>query len=744
MMPAIPQPAQEIYEFGLFRLDVTGHNLRRDGEPIPLPPKVFDTLLVLVRNSGRLLEKERLLHEIWPDTFVEENNLARNVSFLRRVLGGTDEEFIETVPKLGYRFIAPVRRVQVMDESTELVLEKTTRALIVAEEEMDEMPAPAAAPAPRTFPRTAFAALLTSAGIFVLAGVFLAANVAGVRDRFWPGAPPRVALFASYATGVQMPSFSPDGERIAFAHWPTPGNDSWDIYVKTMGSDPPLRLTSGPAGDTCPTWSPDGSQIAFLRNTKDGSTSIYLVGALGGVERKLLDLTPNRYFDLDWSPDGQYIAFAEKTDPRLPWDNFRSLGIFLLSVETLKKRQITFPSQSAGDNRFAFSPDGSTLAFVRYDEINGAYLNSIWRVPVEGGDAAKIHEERSWIGDLAWTGEGASLVIASVRQGGSKLFRISATGGAPEPLPFGEESVHYPAISRRGDRLAYVREYSDADLWRVELKSFRGPGKTPVTFLATARDESDPEFSPDGSRLAFWSEGTGKREVWMSNADGTNPIALTDFGAGAGYAPSWSPDGKELAFVAGYGPGKTQGGTFVLRLETRQVRRLTGEGFSFPSWSRDGQWIYLTFSPQRLSYQIWKIPSKGGSPVQVQPGDGVFAQESADGQTLFYTKEAGGIWSRPVTGGEEIATIPTFPGHPTRICWRVAVGGIYYLNEDAKRGAGFEFFDLAARRSYRLTSVTGYDPLRGCSLTVSPDRKWIVFSQPSRSAQDIMLVENFR
>jgi DNA-binding winged helix-turn-helix (wHTH) protein len=101
-------PPPHIYEFSHFRLDVAERHLLRDGALVPLQPKVFDLLQVLVEHHGHLLSKEELLAELWRDTTVEETNLSNNISTLRRVLGDHDQQFIETQPKRGYRFVAPV------------------------------------------------------------------------------------------------------------------------------------------------------------------------------------------------------------------------------------------------------------------------------------------------------------------------------------------------------------------------------------------------------------------------------------------------------------------------------------------------------------------------------------------------------------------------------------------------------------------------------------------------------------
>jgi DNA-binding winged helix-turn-helix (wHTH) protein len=102
-----------VYKFGPFILDEAEHQLLNNGDGVPLTPKVFDLLLLLVKNSGHLIEKADLLNHLWPESFVEETNLNRNISVLRKILGS--DEYIETVPKRGYRFFATVERSDARD-----------------------------------------------------------------------------------------------------------------------------------------------------------------------------------------------------------------------------------------------------------------------------------------------------------------------------------------------------------------------------------------------------------------------------------------------------------------------------------------------------------------------------------------------------------------------------------------------------------------------------------------------------
>src|SRR5215472_14122514 len=131
------RPARHLYEFGPFRLNTTERLLLRDGEPVPLTPKAFEILLALVQNSGHLLHRDELMKEVWPDTVVEENNLTQNISALRKALGETGDrhQYIETVPRQGYRFVADVK--ELADENVLIVGTRTRSRIVIEEEEIN-------------------------------------------------------------------------------------------------------------------------------------------------------------------------------------------------------------------------------------------------------------------------------------------------------------------------------------------------------------------------------------------------------------------------------------------------------------------------------------------------------------------------------------------------------------------------------------------------------------------------------
>src|SRR5437764_15402005 len=129
-MASMSQQTKQLYEFGHFTLDMEEGRLLRNGQPVPLKPKVLETLLALVESSGHVIEKKELMQRLWPDSFVEEANLAVNISQLRKALGDDDnvEQFIETAPKRGYRFAAQVTKV--MAERADLIVHERLRSLI--------------------------------------------------------------------------------------------------------------------------------------------------------------------------------------------------------------------------------------------------------------------------------------------------------------------------------------------------------------------------------------------------------------------------------------------------------------------------------------------------------------------------------------------------------------------------------------------------------------------------------------
>src|SRR5262245_40024349 len=374
------------YEFDAFRLNVAERVLTKGNQAIPLTPKAFDTLVVLIRNSSHVVGKDELLKAVWPETFVEEGVLAVNVAAIRKALSDGDEarSHIETVPRRGYRFVGEVRTLARSSENPHIVhtsqQHKKSWLWLGA----------------------------LAAGLLALAAVGVAWYA---RSRSTSIAEPSQPMALTSYPGIELsPTFSPDGSQIAFS-WNGKHQDNFDIYVKVIDGADALRLTRDPAPDRSPAWSPDGRLIAFAR---DGA--VFLIEPTGSGERKLTDI---RVGDIEWTQDSKSLVVSV-----LSAGLFWKSRLMLVSIETGKAKELTSPPTSQetapGDSNAAVSPDGLNLAFVRRHTVSTADL---YLMPLTGGEPRPLTQNELWIGGVTWTPDGREIVY---ERGGFGLWRRSA------------------------------------------------------------------------------------------------------------------------------------------------------------------------------------------------------------------------------------------------------------------------------------------------------------------------------
>jgi Tol biopolymer transport system component len=280
--------------------------------------------------------------------------------------------------------------------------------------------------------------------------------------------------------------------------------------------------------------------------------------------------------------------------------------------------------------------------------------SALWRVTGRKENHKRSLDNVSNIG-AAWTPDGRDLIFASQTGSSSGLWRIPAWNSAkPRRLAFASDNAYTPSISRQGNRLAYVVGRYDTNIWRVGLLDpGRKPGN-PVPFISSTKPDLYPSFSLDGKRIAYISERSGSREIWICDADGSNSVQLTSLGATVLYGPRWSSDGADIGFAAVLG----QQHVYLVSAKGGKPRRLTAWSAEddWPYWSRDGRWIYFSFDRSGRN-EVWRMPSKGGEAVQITRNEADIAQESPDGRFIYYSKGwplQTSLWRISVEGGEEV------------------------------------------------------------------------------------------
>ncbi len=497
--------SSSIVRFGTFEVNLQTGELRHRGQRVKLQEQPLQVLAALLEQPGEIITREELRGNLWPaDTFVDfDHSLNAAIKRLRDALGESADApvFIETLARRGYRFIGNVE------------IPSTTSS---------------ARPRPwqRLFDRRNVGLGALTAGVLALPFVFYNRPVSSKAGK------PTVTPIVTNVGAKYTPSLSPDGQHLAFA-WNGGAGDHYSIYVKLIGSEESIRLTKQASIDFNPIWSPDGRYIAFWRILK-GETGIYIIPALGGAERRVCKALweEQEFYEalgsagrLSWSPDGKLLAFADRASRNEP-----ASSIFLLSLDSQEVRRLTSPL-GWGDFDPAFSPDGQTLAFSRRG-------TGIYTVPVLGGEEHRlISGGYNW--GLAWTPDGRHVVFpdASWPVNAGWLWKISVRGGEPERQQFGQEGIE-PSI--RGNRLVYVRQIANINIWRRKFNSLLS-ASPPERFISSTRMESGPQFSPDGRKIAFESTRSGYYEVWLCRSDGSGLIQLTHFNSVTG-TPRWSPD----------------------------------------------------------------------------------------------------------------------------------------------------------------------------------------------------------
>jgi Tol biopolymer transport system component/DNA-binding winged helix-turn-helix (wHTH) protein len=741
-----------LVRFGAYEADLLSGELRKSGIRLKIQDRPFQILAILLEHPGLVVTRDQLQKRLWPeDTFVDfEHGLNTAINKLRDALSdeADNPRFIETLPKRGYRFIAPVSASAAPRAHLHAVApaNSPTPFPIPAIFPAEASTSPSSAPAPSAaFPKSRLSTYLAAFAMLILCVALITAWYFFSRSR---GAAESSEIRIAPLNGLPREgdaAFSPDGNQVAFL-WAGEKGGFAHIYVSQIGAtDSPRQITSSGEGifEFAPVWSPDGHYIAFFRfNNKEKDLAIYVTAALGGSERRLYKVNSNRKVDaLDWSVDGKYLAFSDSPSPS------EASQIFFLSLDTLEVHSITSPPRGTlGDTTPAFSPDGKSLAFVR-DTLD---VREIYVLPLSGGSPQQITPvqitfDHADIQGITWTPQSDKLIFASSRQGQTSLWRISANGGTPQRLPIaGAGWAMRPAINRKGNRLAYTSVVYSSSIWRASLTPDHKIIRPLEKFISSTGLEEGPQYSPDGKHIVFQSTRNGYHEIWRADADGSNPVQLTHFAKNLTGTPRWSPDSRWISFdsrPAGHSE------VFVINAEGGQPRQVT-QGDSengVASWSTDGKW--LCFASNRSgTWEVWKITPEGTSATQITHHGGFAALPSPDGKFLYYAKgrDVPGLWRVPVDGGEEVKMFDAPPvggwGY-----FAVTADGIYYPDVSTPGKGGLFFYSFASQSSSLAWAVDKEQPDNGApALGISPDGRTMVICLLDQPLIYIMLVENFR
>ena len=698
------------YRFDDISVDVASFRVERGGRAVPLEPKAFDLLVLLLERQGRLVTKQEILDSVWRQTAVTDNALTRIVANLRKALGddARDSRYIETVPTRGYRWLVPVQR----DESSPVagdirVARPPGRAIWLA--------------------AAAFVVALVGAGVLARRAQL---SVAGGT----PGPPALGSLWPAQATFSPrldaFPALAPNGRALAYA---SDRSGGFEIVVKALtAGDGEMALTSDGQQNVQPAWSPDGDDVAYHSMRRGG---IWIVPALGGAPRQVSAFGSKPA----WSPDGRRLAFQSDPladiAPTAYGANVPST-IWTVGRDGSDLRRLTDSTQPIGGHASpAWSPDGRRIAFVTYS----AAPARLWSVPAAGGPATLLVEGHIPIHDPVFTPDGTALYYAT---GAPFIVRVPLSVETGLPRGEGEEiatpglpSARHISISGDGKRMAMAALSMSSNLWSVLVAPDTGTAlKAPAALTDnTLRRKTTPVFSPDGEWIAFSaSRGGVGSDVWVINVkDGrTIPITAGDPAMAKPTTPSyfrasWLPDSTHLAFLANDGTRTTlQMADLTSRrpqplLELRPVAaaadlRRTGVNPALDfRLSPDGREVaFSEIDPTTGMPRLYVRPVDGGEARALSPPDHseTYPVWSPDGRwiaTQVRSDQGSLVGVRPARGGP-LRRLTRGPGQSWIHTWAPDSDRVLFAGQ--RRGVWNVYWvSLATGRESPVTHYAGVD-----------------------------------
>lgn len=647
-----------VFEFGEFRLDTAEKVLRRNGAVVSLTPKAVSMLELLVRREGAVVSRSEMIEEVWPDTFVEEANLTVTISMLRKALG---ESYIRTIPKRGYAFAVPVRRIDPPPINENHATAPIDPAAIPS------------APVKNTQQRMLLAVLVA---VMVSAIALAAWRVFHNRTSTQhanPKASAAMTLKRLSDTGnIRDVTISPDGARLAFV--PIEAGQE-GLRIRNLETSEFVQLLE-PQERLC--WglrfTHDGQSLYYNTTEPNSTISVlYRVNARGGEPPQKIAVNVDSQISL--SPDGFQIAFV-RSFPGKHYD-----ALIVANNDGTGERELSTMQhpQKFSFSGSAWSPDGTAIAIgVSAGTGSSFTLNA---VPLLGGKP-RVLTDQPWFGlrGVSWSDDGRNVFfIAGTKESpATQLWRVDSSKGSLERITNDVNNYEGVHLTKDGSKIVTMQVAEITSVWVVDPATSAGARK--LTF-GTKEGGAGVVSLPNG-QVIYSVEENGRLNLWSLNRDGSsNAVQLTNAGASA---PATTADGKYLVY-ASVRTGVRH--LYRLDLATRTEVQLTdGGGETYPSLSPDGRWVvYGSLAGKRNT--LWKVSIDGGPPEQLTK-DSIIIRPvvSPDGKSIACTfrKEEADKWKiaiLPFAGGEPLQILNIPRPYNQILRWTNDSKALFYLDE---------------------------------------------------------------
>lgn len=693
------------FKFDGFSLDIDEQCLTFQDKQVSLTPKAFQTLVVLLRGRGKVVEKEYFLNEVWADTFVEESTLSQNIMTLRKALSRfqKDREFIVTVPRRGYQFIGDVQEILGGGQSDEeiIVVEKHTRTHFIAEQseirDSSEINSDKTtvntrgsllkdAFSPRTATSVGLSALLAFT-IFTI-GYFASSGFKGkqsfAESRFIKFREDTIVADAD----VRNSAISPNGKYLALVQVKS-GVQS--LYLRQIENGNTVEIVPQINGKFIgAVFSPSVEQIYYsvnenLEPNKPAASTLYKVSVHGGASQKILQ---NIDSPVAISPDESRLAFIRRNAES------NETALVITDIEGENERILAVRQSESGftTGGVSWSPDGKLLSATVFQRENNRTSVQVAIVNAESGEQKVISHE-NWIaaGQTVWLGDGSGILtvahgakssglndelwVVSYPEGKSRFvtggingnygISLNAATGTIVAVKSNKFACFLTApvdnLFRNTHVLTTISDesalpfgadwtndgkilYSATQDGNADIFTLSEDGSERKQLTSEPSAEISPKLSADGRFLIFMSNRTGQMDVWRADANGTNTKQLT--ANGNIKDAIISPDGETVFYLAQDYESKVDK-LWRVSINGENAVKLTDRPTRSPRISPDGKTIacYTSNSELRAAMMLALVSAETGEVLKypaTPPNDSIpFLDWSKDGENLFVVLQRG-------------------------------------------------------------------------------------------------------
>ncbi|MBD1584258.1 winged helix-turn-helix domain-containing protein [Pseudoalteromonas sp. S16_S37] len=592
---------------------------------IVLEPQVMALLCYFASHADEVLSRQQIMADVWSSQ-VSEGAINRVVGILRKVLADNVEapEYIQTVAKKGYRFIAPVRF-----ESTKAHATMKNQGLILAGRSLNAK----------------WLLWLSSGVLLLFALLFWRESRHGEAIRIDA---PVFEPLTSIPGFEYDASLSHDEQWLVYRHRQN-STAPYHLYLKKLATQQTIQLTFSAFDDRAPSFSHDKSKVVFFRkgNGKCQLDILHLDSQARPINTETVYQcgAVEHYSNVQWAPDGQSLYFTDRENSAQPYQIYR------LNLNTSKLDEVTAKEDNYyGDNELALSPSGKQLLFLRNKYWGN---NQVFVKNLETGDEKRIAELGFLTWNPSWTADEGSIVFSDNRIGG-KLKLLNVATGEITMLYQSPQAIHYPELNATNNQIIYATQSASVDLWQQDISVNTLPNEqTTKLKINSSQLDEQPVYSKDGQSLLFLSKRSGVMQLWLHTQNELKAISSLPSGIQIdSYA--WSPSGSQILVAL------SDKRLYLVDIskDTAQKVPLGDVSAAFASFSHDGTAFYFS-SDMSGDWQLWRYEIDSGAMRQITDKGGYQSIDTASHNQIFFTKyRKPGIWQLDISTKAERLLIP--------------------------------------------------------------------------------------